>query len=135
MTTAARTANFRVSASVEPGTYDIGVRGKDASSTGAFTLTIQMEENSDGSGVAWAAGAIRNLTNNSAPDWDPPLGLRMVATSPSASDLDGNEEIYVMGSDGSTPRNLTNNSAWDQVPHLVSGWSPHRLRVPARWQL
>ena len=36
--------NFRVSAAVEPGTYYIGVRGFDASSTGAYTLTIQLEE-------------------------------------------------------------------------------------------
>ena len=36
--------NFLVSAAVEPGTYYIGVRGYDDSITGAFTLTIQMEE-------------------------------------------------------------------------------------------
>ena len=36
--------NFRVSAAVEPGTYYIRVRGFDASSTGAYTLTIQLEE-------------------------------------------------------------------------------------------
>ena len=36
--------NFRVSAAVEPGTYYIGVRGYDDSSTGPYTLTLQMEE-------------------------------------------------------------------------------------------
>ena len=48
--------NFLVSAAVEPGTYYIRVRGYDDSSTGAYTLTLQMEEGLDGSGGDWVAG-------------------------------------------------------------------------------
>ena len=111
--------NFRVSAAVEPGTYYIRVRGFDASSTGAYTLTLQMEEGSAGSGGDWVAVAIRNLTNDSADDWSPswsPDGRHIAFVS----DRDGNEEIYVMGSDGTNPRNLTDHSAEDRLP----SWSP-----------
>jgi Tol biopolymer transport system component len=36
------------------------------------------------------------------------------------STRDGNYEIYVMNADGSDPRNLTNNDAFDYDPD----WSP-----------
>ena len=42
--------NFRVGVAVEPGTYYIRVRGYDASSTGAYTLTLHLDE--DGSPAA-----------------------------------------------------------------------------------
>jgi hypothetical protein len=34
------------------------------------------------------------------------------------TDRDGNEEIYVMGTDGSSPTNLTNNANADKAPHV-----------------
>ena len=111
--------NFRVSAVVEPDTYYIRVRGFDDSSTGAYTLTLQMEEDSAGSGEDWVAGPIRRLTDHSADDRYPawsPDGRYIAFTST----RDGNWDIYVMGSDGSNPRRLTNHSAADGF----SSWSP-----------
>ena len=110
-------SNFRVSAAVEPGTYYIRVRGFDDSSTGAYTLTLQMEQGLDGSGGDWVAGTISRLTTDGGrlPTWSP--DGRYIAF---ASWRDGNGEIYVMDSDGSNPRNLTNNSALDVSP----SWSP-----------
>ena len=111
--------NFRVSAVVRSGTYYIRVVGSLVSSTGAYTLTLQMEEGSDGSGGDWVAGAIRRLTDHSAedryPSWSP--DGRHIAF---VSDRDGNDEIYVMGSDGSNPRRLTDHLARDFDPT----WSP-----------
>ena len=111
--------NFRVSAVVEPGTYYIQVRGFDASITGAYTLTIQMEEGSDSRGEDWVAGEIRRLTSNSALDYYPvwsPDGRHLAFWS----DRDGNWDIYVMDSDGSKQRRLTDHSANDHSP----SWSP-----------
>ena len=51
-------ANFRVSAVVEPGTYYIRVRGDRASSTGAYTLTLYLDdEGSRAMAVPLAVGA------------------------------------------------------------------------------
>ena len=44
----------------------------------------------------------------------------MAVTSPSRPTRDDNFEIYVMGSDGSNPRRLTNHWAADFFP----SWSP-----------
>ena len=41
-------------------------------------------------------------------------------------------EIYVMDSDGSNQRRLTNGPGPGRVSHLVSGWSPHRLQCLGR---
>ncbi|NIM52762.1 MAG: hypothetical protein GTO22_26540, partial [Gemmatimonadales bacterium] len=41
------------------------------------------------------------------------------------SERDVNDEIYVMGADGSNPVNLTNHSAWDVDPT----WSPDGTKI------
>ena len=119
--------NFLVSAAVEPGTYYIRVRGYDVSSSGAYTLTIQMEESSNDGGGDWIAGAIRRLTDHPAedhwPSWSPD-GRHLAFMS----DRDGNREIYVIGSDGSNPRNLTNHPAEDYSP----AWSPDGRHIAFR---
>ena len=78
-----------------------------------------MELRQDGSGGAWAAWAIRQPDRPLGLGLGLPLGLRMVATSPSSSERDGHinssgprsglrsTELYVMGSDGSNLRRLT----------------------------
>ena len=40
------------------------------------------------------------------------------------SDRDGNPEIYIMGTDGSSPRNISNNPAQDLEPTFkpAGGW-------------
>ncbi|MBZ0097889.1 MAG: hypothetical protein K8F30_02335, partial [Taibaiella sp.] len=61
----------------------------------------------------------RNLTNNSANDFDPvwsPDGEKIAFMS----DRSGNSEIYVMDADGGNLRNLTNSPANDRLPT----WSP-----------
>ena len=109
--------NFRVSAVVEPGTYYIRVRGFDPSSTGDYTLTLQMEEGSDDSGGDGVVGAMRRLTNSwdYSPTWSP--DGRHIAF---VSSRDDNFDIYVMESDGSNQRRLTNHSGPDDSPT----WSP-----------
>jgi dipeptidyl aminopeptidase/acylaminoacyl peptidase len=68
--------------------------------------------NADGSGRT-------NLTNSGASDFGPvwsPDGTRIAFNS----DMDGNQEIYVMNADGSGPIRLTNNPASDTFPD----WQP-----------
>ena len=77
------------------------------------------EEEDGGLEGPLAAGPIRRLTNDPADDWWPswsPDGRHLAF----ASSRDDNYEIYVMGADGSNPRNLTNHSATDGEP----SWSP-----------
>ena len=73
----------------------------------------------EGSDEGWVAGAIRRLTNypnrDLFPTWSPD-GHHIAF----ASFRDGAWDIYVMGSDGSNPRNLTNHSSQDLFP----SWSP-----------
>ena len=72
-----------------------------------------------GSGGNWVAGAIRRLTGHSADDYSPswsPDGRHIAFESW----RDGNQEIYVMGSDGSNPRRLTNDFVFADSP----SWSP-----------
>ena len=63
--------------------------------------------------------SIRRLTDDGfsyySPAWSPD-GRHIVF----GSDRDGNQEIYVMGSDGSNPHNLTNHDGPDYIP----AWSP-----------
>ena len=97
-----------MSAIVEPGTYYIRVSGRAPGfidDTG-YTLTLAFQR-------------IHRLTNHPAADFSPvwsPDGHHIAFES----DRDDNREIYVMGSDGSNPRNLTNHSAGDFFP----SWSP-----------
>ena len=108
--------NFRVSAAVEPGTYYIRVRGFDAFSTGAYTLTLRMEEGSDGRGGDWVVGAVRRLTKDGggSPSWSPD-GQHIAFVS--------KDDIYVMDSDGSNPRRLTRNGM------SSPSWSPDGRRI------
>ena len=74
------------------------------------------------SGGVWVAVAIRRLTDHSAWDGDPswsPDGRHIAF----ASDRDGREEIYVMGSDGSNQRNLTTDGG------SLPSWSPDGQRI------
>jgi PKD repeat protein len=60
-------------------------------------------------------GALTNLTNNGANDFDPawsPDGNRIVFVS----NRDGNNEIYVMNADGSAVQRITDNPADDVLP-------------------
>ena len=81
-------------------------------------------------GEAWVAGAIRRLTNDSDWDWFPswsPDGQYIAFQS----SRDGNYEIYVMDSDGSNPRRLTDHSDWDADQdgrESQAGWSVRRRR-------
>ena len=71
-----------------------------------------------------ALGAIRRLTHSATGDWGPswsPDGRHIVFNSY----RDGNNEIYVMGSDGSNPRRLTHNEADDRLP----SWSPDGTKI------
>ena len=89
------------------------------------------------SGGDWIAGAIRRLTTDGGEylSWSPDFDSGSIVQtnggeSPSwspdgrhiafVSERDGNDEIYVMGSDGSNPRRLTDHSDWDFYP----SWSP-----------
>ena len=62
--------NFRVSAAVEPGTYYIRVRGFDASITGAYTLTLQMEENPVGSVETDRVALMTLFYNTDGTNWE-----------------------------------------------------------------
>ena len=108
--------NFRVSAAVGPGTYYIRVASD--SSTGVYTLKIHL------------SGAIRRLTTDLdfSPSWSPD-GQHIAFSS--YSRRYGNFELYVMDSDGSNPRRLTNlllsTQYLDDPPSW--SWSPSGRRI------
>ena len=69
-------------------------------------------------GEAWVVGAIRRLTDSAgyrSPSWSPD-GQHIAF----GFERDGRAEIYVIGSDGSNPRNLKDHPAWAALP----SWSP-----------
>ena len=106
-------SNFRVSASVSPGTYYIRVRGYGSLTAGSYTLYAD-------------TGHPIKLTNsdysysNGSPSWSPD-GSRLAFVS----DRDGNSEIYVMDADGQNQTRLTDNDHWDGSP----SWSPDGSRL------
>ena len=83
------------------------------------------------------ARSIHRLTNSAGNDWHPswsPDGGHIAFMS----DRDGDFEIYVMGSDGSNPRRLTNSAgddAWSDESLVVSRWWAYRLHFLPRWRL
>lgn len=58
--------------------------------------------------------------NDGEPSWSPD-GEKILFVS----DREGNFDIYVMNADGSSPQNLTRNSAWDSEP----AWSPDGKKI------
>lgn len=58
---------------------------------------------------------LKNQSDNSSPTWSP--DGKKIAFS---SDIDGNDEIYVMNADGTNIKRLTNHKAKDYYP----AWSP-----------
>ena len=104
-------SNFRVSASVSPGTYYIRVRGYGSLTAGSYTLYADGERQT-------------RLTDHGGSDTPPswsPDGSRLVFVS----DRDGNSEIYVMDVDGQNQTRLTDSDGWDVSP----SWSPDGSRL------
>ena len=78
-------------------------------------------------GGDWVAGAIRRLTSHSGDDHSPSWSLdgqQIVFRSY----RDGNNDIYVMASDGTNQRRLTTHSANDYSP----SWSPDGQQIAFR---
>ena len=100
-------SNFHISVPVSSGTYYIVVEGYD-SATGNYMLDVQS-----------LSYIVTNLTQSAGSDGSPswsPDGQRIAFRS----DRDGNDEIYVMDSDGTNPINLTQSTGFDGFP----SWSP-----------
>ena len=99
--------NFRVSASVNPGTYYIRVRGYGSLTAGSYTLYADTDH-------------FIKLTNRGggSPSWSPD-GSRLAFVS----DRDGGYEIYVMDADGQNQTRLTD--AGGRFP----SWSPDGSRL------
>ena len=64
--------------------------------------------------------SVTNLSDNSYPAWSPD-GQKIAFVSVQ----DGNADIYVMNADGSEPRRLTEDAAWDADPT----WSPDSNQI------
>lgn len=99
--------------------YPVGGNGKIAfparTSSGKYDIFV-MDSNSFNE---------VNLTNSAAfADFDPywsPDGTKIAFTT----DRDGNNEIYIMNADGTSPVNVSNNSGSDTSP----AWSPDGLKL------
>ena len=105
-------SNFRVAASVGPGTYYIRVKGYGSLTAGSYTLYADGQSQTrltDHDVVAWYA-----------PSWFP-AGSRLAFVS----DRDGNNEIYVMDANGQNQTRLTDNDYWDGSP----SWFPAGSRL------
>ena len=106
-------SNFRVAASVSPGTYYIRVKGYGSLTAGSYTLYAYDGQKktrlTDHYGVAWYA-----------PSWSLD-GSRLAFVS----DRDGNNEIYVMDANGQNQTRLTDNDYWDGSP----SWFPDGSRL------
>ena len=103
-------SNFRVSASVSPGTYYIRVRGYGSLTAGSYTLYADTEPEHP-----------IKLTNsdyysNESLSWSPD-GSRLAFAS--------GGKIYVMDADGQNQTRLTDNDRWDGSP----SWSPDGSRL------
>ena len=102
-------SNFRVSASVSPGTYYIRVRGYGSLTAGSYTLYADGQNQIRLTDHGWAG----------SPSWSPD-GSRLVFVS----DRDGNSEIYVMDVDGQNQTRLTDYDGWG-----APVWSPDGSRL------
>ena len=104
-------SNFRVSASVSPGTYYIRVRGYGSLTAGSYTLYTDGQSQTrltDSDGF------------NTSPSWSPD-GSRLAFVS----DRDGDFEIYVMDVDGQNQTRLTDSDGFNTSP----SWSPDGSRL------
>ena len=89
--------------------------GKNADNPADPSLSAGIEQAVTSSGEeAWVVGAIRRLTDSagySSPSWSPD-GQHIAF----GFERDGRAKIYVIGSDGSNPRRLTDHPAWAALP-------------------
>ena len=84
---------------------------------------VQLTANSEGGRSVepdWSPDGTRSLISDRSPAWSPD-GTRIAFTS----NRDGNDEIYVMDTDGSRVTRLTDNDASDRDPV----WSPDGARI------
>ena len=146
-------SNFRVSASVNPGTYYIRVRGYGSLTAGSYTLyadgqnQIRLTDHGwagspswspDGSRLVFLSGREGNsgiyvmdvdgqnqtrLTDYDG--WDAPVWSPDGSRLAFASNRDGDFEIYVMDADGQNQTRLTDSDGWDTSP----SWSPDGSRL------
>ena len=106
-------SNFRVSASVSPGTYYIRVKGYGSLTAGSYTL------------YAYDGQKKTRLTDHDVVAWYAPSWSLDGSRLAFVSDRDGNNEIYVMDANGQNQTRLTDNDYWDGSP----SWFPDGSRL------